>query len=239
MTVITQATEAVMAAIAGAQSTQPTTETITIATVSGSAHETVKELVKLFDEELAIDIKLETVQTHHQAKTIGFNRLLLLGGGDIDPKLYGEKNNLSQTPSAWRDDIEWELLSRAKEYNVPTMGICRGHQMIAAAYGGTLYQDFGKQVGTNHHYEHRLVAIKDPLARFLPTTTVNSLHHQSVKDVPPGFEVLARAADGIIEAIGKDGVLGTQFHPEMLIEDNAAFAPLFAWFVLDSLRWDI
>lgn len=212
---------------------------IKIATVSGSAHSSAKELVEIFNEMLDVDITLATVSSQTEANSIGFNRLLLLGGSDIDPSLYGEKSTHSQTPSKWRDDLEWTLLTRARQYGVPTMGICRGHQMIAAHYGGTLYQDFGKQVGTNHYYQHRLVDVKDPLARFLPTTTTNSLHHQSVKDVPPGFEVLARASDGIIESIGKDGILGVQFHPEMMIEDDAFWTGLFCWFILDGLSWDV
>lgn len=214
-------------------------EKIEVATANGSSHSTVKDLIKIFGDTLGIPVTLTTVTSKAQAESIGFNRLLLLGGTDISPEIYGEKNTHSSGVSTYRDEIETTLTKRAMEYDVPMMGICRGHQLLAAMHGGTLYQDFGRQTRTAHGSYHRLTDIAEPLKRFMPSDVVNSLHHQSVKDVPPGFVVAARALDGIIEAIYKPGVLGIQGHPEMLIEDDASWTPLFGWFLIDGLREDV
>jgi gamma-glutamyl-gamma-aminobutyrate hydrolase PuuD len=131
--------------------------------------------------------------------------------------------------------IEWTLVRRALAMHVPIMGICRGHQMLTVATGGSLYQDIYTQTGRKRgSYRHHLTSVKKPLARYLPTQVVNSLHHQSVKTVPPSFEIAALSQDGIVEAIWRPGMLGVQFHPELMYAQNNGWDKLFAWF-LDGL----
>ncbi len=116
--------------------------------------------------------------------------------------------------------------------HVPIMGICRGHQMLAISCGGSLYQDIQQETGRRHtFYTHPLHSVKLPLKRHLASETVNSLHHQAVKTVPPGFEVMAYAPDGTVEAIWRPGMLGVQFHPELMIQQNAKWEKLFRWFL--------
>ena len=87
------------------------------------------------------------------------------------------------------------------------MGICRGMQMLTTAAGGSLYQDVNAQQGTAHRHQgvsHEIEAAPR-LREHIPTTRVNSLHHQAVKTVPYGWETLATAPDGVIESIWRPG----------------------------------
>ena len=131
---------------------------------------------------------------------------------------------------AERDRIEWILTRRAMADDKPILGICRGHQMIAVAHGGSLYQDMSCEANVRHGGSHRLENIQHPLKRWLPTANVNSLHHQAVKAAPPGFKVMA-TANGMIESIWKPGVLGVQWHPELLLSGNRAWGDLFVWLI--------
>ncbi len=151
--------------------------------------------------------------------------LLLEGGADIHPKLYGEENKYSY-PYSRRDDHEIRLYYMAREYNIPVLGICRGHQLMAALEGGTLYQDIEKQVGKDHDYSHSIIFTK--YARMVGFTrlmesnpcgsphVVNSLHHQAVKRVPPNARVLAYAGDLTPEALQYEHGMSVQWHPELL-----------------------
>src|SRR4051812_48636084 len=153
-----------------------------------------------------------------QALAAGFDALLLTGGGDVDPRLYGEKPvkqvyGVSET----RDRTEWEALDRAAELGVPVLGICRGMQLIAVRNGGRLRQHVRGHRGMDH------LVFSEPASRFREIVGGNgvgyfvSLHHQVVlRTGGQGLRVAARATGGTIEAVeSKDGrVLGVQFHPE-------------------------
>lgn len=163
-----------------------------------------------------------------------FDALLLQGGGDISPGFYGEKNKHCVNIDNKRDALEWAMIRQALSLDIPIMGICRGMQMVTIACGGSLYQDIQTQRATDKVHQatqHRLTAIKTPLKEHIPTDVVNSRHHQAVKTVPYGMQVLTRATDGIIEAIWRPGVLGVQWHPEDLFAYNPAWAGLFRWFL--------
>jgi len=159
--------------------------------------------------------------------------LIMTGGEDIDPlKWFGEEPIPAQgeiVPE--RDEFDIKLIRMAVEKNIPLLGICRGHQLLNVAFGGTLYQDIPSQVKTDNKIKHSQRA-----PRYYGTHTitidkgsllnkqigvekvaVNTFHHQAVKDVAPGFKITARAADGVVEAIekiGSDRIFGVQFHPE-------------------------
>lgn len=109
--------------------------------------------------------------------------------------------------------------------------------MLAVAHGGTLYQDIFSFTGNDHPsmYDHELT-VKTTLRRHIPTNRVNSLHHQAVRVVPAGFEVLARSKeDGIIESIYRPGYLGVQFHPELMYPSDKRWLKLFDWWYAGEL----
>lgn len=157
--------------------------------------------------------------------------LLLSGGGDIEPERFGVYDydaSLVGEPSPERDAYELALARRAYEYDLPTLGICRGIQTMAAALGGSLHLDISnhKQSLPRPEPSHEIAIAPDSrLARLLDTTEnetgqfdrVNSFHHQAVDRVPDGFVVTARSPDSIIEAIESPNrrfYVGVQWHPE-------------------------
>jgi putative glutamine amidotransferase len=175
--------------------------------------------------------------------------VLLPGGDDVSPRLYG------QTPhpalgavSEVRDSLEIDVTTRALNDGLPVLGICRGVQVLAVAAGGSLWQDVPSQYeaalshdirehGRDHLCHEIDIATGSRLQMAIGTTraTVNSFHHQAVREVPEGFCVTARAGDGIIEAIEAEShrfVVGVQCHPEGMWRTTAPeFAGLFTAFV--------
>lgn len=159
--------------------------------------------------------------------------LLLTGGGDINPLYAGEEPipQLSEGNSL-RDQYDFTLLRLAADRQIPVFGICRGHQVINLAYGGTLYQDICAQ-RTEPTLKH---SQEIPRAEGSHTVTidenstlytllggraiVNSFHHQAVKETAPGFRVTAVSPDGIIEAMESavpyQDIFSVQWHPEAM-----------------------
>lgn len=156
--------------------------------------------------------------------------LLLTGGGDIDPARYGETPDRdlgSVDPE--RDAFELELYRAFREAGKPVLGVCRGVQLINTAHGGTLHQHLPSVSATWQHDQQDLRGMPfhevqlepgSALARAFGATTVrtNSYHHQAVDKVGAGLKAVARAGDGIVEALEAESgsfVLGVQWHPEM------------------------
>jgi putative glutamine amidotransferase len=172
--------------------------------------------------------------------------LLLSGGEDVDPQIYGEQPHLKLGGVApERDVAELALCRIALERDLPILGICRGHQVLAVAAGGTLVQDIPAQVpaamkhaqqGPRWFASHS-VAVKpgSKLESLMGAEfRTNSFHHQSVKDVPAGFVGSAATADGINEALEHPGhkfVLSVQWHPENFVGRDYNFKPLFKAFI--------
>jgi putative glutamine amidotransferase len=173
--------------------------------------------------------------------------LVLSGGGDVDPALFGEAPHAAYSPAEeGRDAAEIALVNAALESKTPVLAICRGIQVLNVAAGGTLVQDIPTEV--THSLAHRIDKPKDfpahevavspgsTLAALLgtngaqPHVAVNSRHHQSVKAVAPGFHVTAKATDGVIEALESDDpdtfCVGVQWHPENFDADSR-FRELF------------
>jgi putative glutamine amidotransferase len=174
---------------------------------------------------------IEVVENRHEARTIEFDGLMLLGGADISPFFYGEAAEGARGIDKDRDVIEWTLSRRALAQRAPIFGICRGMQMLAVAAGASLYQDL-TDAGYHHTGEHIVKVSCPALDMHMPSRHVNSLHHQAVRAAPYGFEAAAFSPDGVIEAIYKKGVgLGVQWHPELLYAKNRAWDRLFAWFL--------
>jgi putative glutamine amidotransferase len=179
------------------------------------------------------------------------NGILLTGGGDIASQFFGETPHpsLDDVQSA-RDELEFALVRWAVEEGKPLLGICRGIQVMNVAVGGSLYQDIASQrpSADKHDYFYSQDYPRDFLAHpvtvddgsRLGTTSedghwsVNSLHHQALKYVPPVYRVVARSPDGIIEAIEvphHSFALGVQWHPEELVACQASARNLFVAFV--------
>jgi putative glutamine amidotransferase len=176
--------------------------------------------------------------------------LLLTGGGDVDPRLYGEQpHSTFQASEPGRDEYEIELIREAVKAELPLFAICRGMQVLNVALGGTLVQDIPSMVnGALHHsvpepryaiaHEVWVVAgsqLFDLMKEKLEgeSCQVNSRHHQAVKDVAPGWDVSGTAPDGVIEAIEQTGSvfrLAVQWHPENFFR-TGEFRPLFEGFI--------
>ena len=161
--------------------------------------------------------------------------LMLTGGGDVDPVLYGEApHGTFQAAETGRDDFEIALARAAVAKGIPLLAICRGMQVLNVAMGGTLVQDIPSQVTgalehsvpqPRHSIAHEVwVAKGSQLATLLAdhmedgeTCHVNSRHHQSVKQAATGFEVTATSPDGVVEAMEKPDApfcVAVQWHPE-------------------------
>ena len=161
--------------------------------------------------------------------------LMLTGGGDVDPALYGEAaHDTFQAAETGRDAFEIALARAAVAEGIPLLAICRGMQVLNVAMGGTLIQDIPSQVtGALHHAvpqpragsAHEVWITRGSTLQTLlkdhmeddETCHVNSRHHQSVKQVAAGFEVTATSPDGVIEAMEKPGApycVAVQWHPE-------------------------
>jgi putative glutamine amidotransferase len=190
----------------------------------GTGTETVKWMME------RLGVKAEIVTNRYQLDGLRYDGLILLGGCDINPLWYGEKPVYTGKIDKERDRIEWQLLRRAMSRDLPILGICRGHQLLSVAYGGSLYQDIYRQRRETDHDKTHRVNITGPLANHAATDIVNSLHHQAVRSVPDGFKVLARSTDGIVESIYKPGVLGVQWHPELLLGTDYRWSEIFRWF---------
>lgn len=157
--------------------------------------------------------------------------VLLTGGEDVEPSLYGQPRSAEcGTSNLERDRTEIALVKSARERRIPLLAICRGPQLLNVALGGTLIQDIPSEVPNALPHEMRAdrsarvhdVTIDEGslIADAIGATqiTVNSLHHQSVRDVAPSLKVTARAPDGIIEALESKTddwwVMAVQWHPE-------------------------
>lgn len=170
--------------------------------------------------------------------------LVLTGGADVDPDLYGEEIlNDTVQPNPKRTAFEVPLTKAFLEKGKPILCICRGFQLMNVLLGGSLYQDTVAQLGyvhMNKEIRHPVWTEEGSVLRelFGESFRVNSTHHQAVKELGKGLHVTARSVEGIIEAYEHDTlpIYGTQFHPERLTgilwdERTPDFAPYFRYFV--------
>lgn len=159
--------------------------------------------------------------------------LVLTGGEDVEPARYGAAPHakLGETDAA-RDVVELALIAGAERRRLPVLAICRGIQILNVALGGTLYQDLASERGgpidhadTRAHHGLKI----EPRTRIHGTVgalaaTVNTRHHQAIRDLAPGLRATAWAEDGVIEGVerrdGDPWTVGVQWHPEDEVEDS-------------------
>lgn len=176
--------------------------------------------------------------------------LLLTGGGDIDPGIYGQAphEKLGRVIPA-RDAFEVALCREALARRLPVLAICRGHQVLNVATGGTLVQDIPSEIsGAVDHDPDTARWEMAHEVRILPGTrlrailgadrvAVNSFHHQAVGRTGTGVAVSATSEDGVIEGIelpAQPFTVGVQWHPEAFWDHGRVFEPLFAALVQAS-----
>lgn len=171
--------------------------------------------------------------------------LLLSGGDDLDPELFGEtKLNASVKLDPARTKSEYALVDAFRRRKKPIFGICRGFQLLNVYYGGNLYQDMTVQTGWFHmvpHLLHEINCSRDSILYGLygPTVKVNSTHHQGIKELAKGLRATAWSENGhLIEAWEHESepVFGVQFHPERMTgiykwEEMNDFSGLFVSYI--------
>lgn len=157
-----------------------------------------------------------------------FDGLVVTGGHDIDPVLYGMESEVMPRYDAERDALEQETINRALAEGRPVLGICRGAQLLNVCRGGSLTQDLRR---VRRHTSNRrsllplkhLVVEPDTVLRELlarPEARINSLHNQAIDRLGDGLKVSGRDQDGIVQAVEDPDypfLLGVQWHPEFLL----------------------
>ncbi len=179
--------------------------------------------------------------------------LMMTGGADINPDLYGEeKLDCCGSIEDDRDKSDLALLKAALKYKKPVLCICRGCQMANVYFGGTMYQDIATQLSDSIKHSnyaeygknnaHTIRIEKDsPLYQLLGEETigVNSLHHQGVKDIAPGVVPMAWSEDGLVESWYLDSrdqwLRAYQWHPEM-IDGNPHSEAIFKDFISQCVK---
>jgi putative glutamine amidotransferase len=171
--------------------------------------------------------------------------LLLSGGGDIDPSLYGGTylDTMYMIDDS-RDRFEFGLVHEARSRRMPVLAICRGLQVVNVALGGSLIEDIPSEIGSTDHSVrgpsvidcHQTVTIEPHslVAEVIGAeeACVNSIHHQAVRVVAPGLRAAGWASDGVVEVLDPDDhtwpLLAVQWHPEYLaVKDDPASLALF------------
>ena len=179
--------------------------------------------------------------------------VLLSGGGDIDPALFGEEPHAATAEiEPERDRVELTLARWVVERDIPFLAICRGIQVLNVALGGSLLQDIPSQVpdALPHSFDRQTtprdylahpvkINPESQLARVmqLEVAQTNSWHHQAIMRVADGLQVTALAPDGVIEAVevpGRRYAIGVQWHPEWMFEKWAEHRRLFEGLVSAS-----
>ena len=171
--------------------------------------------------------------------------LVLTGGADVDPAVYGKSPD-PELGAVEPDRDAWELalLAAAEARELPVLCVCRGVQLLNVAKGGTLRQHVEATAGDGHprfgedghDTAHGVDLVDGSLAASLLGSRfeVNSLHHQVIDAVGEGLSVTGRSPDGTAEVLELEGrdVLGVQWHPELLARPD----PTFAWLVETARR---
>jgi putative glutamine amidotransferase len=169
--------------------------------------------------------------------------IILSGGDDIDPKLYGEEADKEKI-SKEREQTEKQLIEIAIEKKIPLLGVCRGAQFLNVYFGGKLIRDIKKETGLDHvATQHKISLIKDEISNYFNTkeAVVNSYHNQGInKDtLSNGLEEFAAAEDGSIEGFyhPAHNIAAIMWHPERDKSDKDFDEKLIRAFLDRKLFW--
>lgn len=179
------------------------------------------------------------------SKTLSCDGLLLPGGADINPEMYGEKpTEKCGKPNETRDNAEPVIFREFLKTNKPILAICRGIQLINVCKGGTLFQDIKDEQKCKHMdffsragSIHTVSIDKNSMLYGIlesDKVNVNSMHHQAINKVGEGFIVSAQSEDGFTEAIELQNhpfCIGVQWHPEHMSKKSAEQRKIFSFFV--------
>lgn len=158
------------------------------------------------------------------------------GGMDVDPTLYQQSNLGSEPIESEIDRLDLDVIDIARKLNIPVFGICRGLQIVNVALGGSLIQDLPKnRIDHLYSFKNQIKDRGHPVyienssilfSLFGQSIEVNTYHHQGIDRLADGLNVVARAPDGMIEAIEAPNLIAVQWHPERMIQHK-----LFEYFV--------
>lgn len=199
-------------------------------------------------------IPLGLSEADMEALFVRLDGVLMPGGGDIDPQAYrGTVHETVRDIDPQRDRTEFWMVRQAVARRKPLLAICRGHQVLNVALGGTLYEDVAamKADAIRHDFYH--TRPRNYLAHTVTLTPgsllaqqigqveieVNSLHHQGVRGMAPGLSATAVAPDGLVEGMEvreHPFAVSVQWHPENLVHDDEAMLNLFRGFVAAAGR---
>ena len=159
------------------------------------------------------------------APDLSYDGLVLAGGEDIDPALFGQADCGSRGVDRARDEAELALLTAFFEAGKPVLAICRGHQVVNVWLGGDLIQDLNPSLAPFHgggeaDRVHLIKAVEGSLLHRLygPVFPVNSWHHQGLGRLGRGLSAAARSEGGVVEAVEHETLplISVQFHPERM-----------------------
>jgi putative glutamine amidotransferase len=166
--------------------------------------------------------------------------VLIPGGGDLNPKWYGEEPDTEELYGVddLQDENDFSIARYAFDNGLPVLAICRGFQLVNVLMGGSLVQHMDKD---HRHFIHSIKIDKDSegLGLTNPVLECSCFHHQAIKELGKGLEVLARAEEGHIEAFkieAKAWSYGVQWHPEDNYTTNQQQMDLFRKFVSESAK---
>jgi len=218
-----------------------------------SGYEQYKKWVSHHDSDIVIyDLYDLTLDSASKVLNI-VDGLIISGGPDVNPNLYGEDSMayICQTPDNYRDSLEIQSINIAYKNKIAILGICRGQQILNVAFGGSLINDIPSQIGDKvfHNCDSNICTHKinidanGILINYSKSTniTVNSYHHQAVKELAKPFRIEAWADDSIIESVSlrteikyPNFFLGVQFHPEHMIDSTISI--LIAQDFIEALK---
>lgn len=190
----------------------------------------------------------EPVSAYCPGADLSYDGLLLCGGDDVDPCRYGQENNGSKDIDPDRDAAEFALIEAYIKAGKPILGVCRGHQILNIALGGTLIQDLPAPAGLFHTYDsakekERAHPVHATPGSWFEETwgsmfAVNSHHHQAVDKLGAGFVPQLWSESGVVEGMVHESlpIFCVQFHPERMCldhrrEDTADGLPVFEKFL--------
>ncbi|MFM2483864.1 gamma-glutamyl-gamma-aminobutyrate hydrolase family protein [Celerinatantimonas yamalensis] len=186
------------------------------------------------------------ISVRHPVNINRLDALIISGGDDIHPTLYGQQAMPTATYDRPRDDLECHYIRYAIEQQLPLLGICRGYQLLNVVCGGNLYDDirtlrqYTSNWGTILPRKNAYVVKPSTMNQIMGSEhiRINSLHHQAVCQLAPGFKATARDKDDFIQAIEREQhsgqtIIGVQWHPEYLLYQYRQ-RQLFHWLVTQA-----